>query len=61
MLAGAIVAGLVTAMLTQLLRSVGGVDRGAALGVVFTTLFALGLVLIVQVADSVDLDPSCVL
>jgi manganese/zinc/iron transport system permease protein len=61
MLVGAIVAGLATAMLTQVLRGVGGVDRGAALGVVFTTLFALGLVLIVQVADSVDLDPSCVL
>ena len=61
MLAGAMVAGLATAMLTQVLRGAGGVDRGAALGVVFTTLFALGLVLIVQVADSVDLDPSCVL
>lgn len=61
MLAGAIVAGLATAMLTQVLRRVGGVDRGAALGVVFTTLFALGLVLIVQAGDSVDLDPSCVL
>jgi manganese/zinc/iron transport system permease protein len=61
MLAGAVVAGLATAMLTQVLRRVGGVDRGAALGVVFTTLFALGLVLIVQAGDSVDLDPSCVL
>lgn len=61
MLGGAIVAGLATGMLTQFLRGLGGVDRGAALGVVFTTLFALGLVLIVQVADSVDLDPSCVL
>ena len=30
MLAGAIVAGLATAMLTQVLRRVGGVDRGAA-------------------------------
>ncbi len=29
-------------------------------GVVFTTLFALGLVLIVQAADRVDLDPNCV-
>lgn len=61
MLIGAILAGLATTVLTQLLRGVAGVDRGAALGVVFSTLFALGLVLIVQVADSVDLDPACVL
>jgi manganese/zinc/iron transport system permease protein len=61
MLVGAVLAGLTTAGLTQLLRSIGGVDRGSALGVVFSTLFALGLVLIVQAADSVDLDPACVL
>ena len=31
------------------------------MGVVFTTLFAIGLILIRQAADHVDLDPSCVL
>jgi manganese/zinc/iron transport system permease protein len=31
------------------------------MGVVFTSLFALGLVMIVQAADHVDLDPGCVL
>lgn len=31
------------------------------MGVVFTTLFALGLVMIVQAADTVDLDAGCVL
>ena len=31
------------------------------MGIVFTTLFAIGLLLIVQAADHVDLDPSCVL
>ncbi|MCP4839017.1 MAG: metal ABC transporter permease [Planctomycetes bacterium] len=61
MLVGAILAGLATAMLTQLLKGVAGVDRGSALGVVFSTLFAAGLLLIVQVADSIDLDPACVL
>ena len=61
MLFGAVLAGLTTAGLTQVLRGIGGVDRGSALGVVFSTLFALGLVLIVQTADSVDLDPACVL
>lgn len=31
------------------------------MGVVFTSLFALGLVMIVQAADRIDLDPGCVL
>ena len=31
------------------------------MGIVFTTLFAMGLLLIVQAADRVDLDPGCVL
>lgn len=61
MLSGAIIAGLTTTVLTQFLRGIAGVERGAALGVVFSTLFALGLLLIVQVADSVELDPACVL
>lgn len=61
MFLGAAVAGVATAVFAQLLISVGRVDKGAALGIVFTTFFAIGLVLIVQTADRVDLDPSCVL
>ena len=61
MFLGAAVAGIATAVLAQLLQTLGRVERGAALGVVFTTLFALGLVLIRQTADQVELDPSCVL
>jgi len=61
MFVGAVVAGLVTAGATQWIRQAGKVDEGASLGVVFTYLFALGLVLIVQAADRVDLDPGCVL
>jgi len=61
MLLGAVVAGLLTTVLTQWIHGFGRVDRGAAMGVVFTSLFAAGLILIVQVADSVDLDPNCVL
>lgn len=61
MFIGAALAGLLTAVLTQWISNFGRVDRGAAMGVVFTTLFALGLLLLVQVADDVDLDPSCVL
>ncbi|MFO0264336.1 MAG: metal ABC transporter permease, partial [Planctomycetota bacterium] len=45
MFLGAVIAGLVTAGATQWIRSAGKVDEGASLGVVFTCLFALGLVL----------------
>lgn len=58
---GAVVTGLLTALFTQWVHRSAGVDRGAAMGVVFTTLFAIGLVIIVRAADHVDLDPGCVL
>ncbi len=61
MFVGAAIVGVLTALLTELIRGYGKVDEGASMGVVFTGLFALGLVLIVQVADTVDIDPGCVL
>jgi len=61
MFIGAALVGVLTAVFTQWVSQLGRVDRGAAMGIVFTTLFALGLVLIVQAADKVDLDPGCVL
>lgn len=61
MLVGAVVAGLFTGVLTEVIHRRGRVDAGAALGVVFCSLFALGLVLIRLAADRVDLDPGCVL
>lgn len=61
MLVGAILIGLVTTLLIQGLDRLSGMDRGASMGVVFTSLFAVGLILIRQAADHVDLDPGCVL
>ncbi len=61
MFVGAVVVGILTAFFTEWIRNFGDVDEGASMGVVFTTLFAIGLVLIVQAADHVDLDPGCVL
>lgn len=61
MFIGAVVVGVLTALFTQWIREFGKVDEGASMGVVFTSLFALGLVMIVQAADHVDLDPGCVL
>ena len=61
MFVGAAIVGVLTAVFTQWISQFGKVDRGASMGIVFTTLFALGLLLIVQAADRVDLDPGCVL
>lgn len=61
MFIGAVLAGLGTAFFTEWIHRHGKVEESSAMGVVFTTLFAVGLILIVQVADSVDLDPGCVL
>jgi manganese/zinc/iron transport system permease protein len=55
-LIGAAFAGVLTAAFTQLIHQAGNVDRGAAMGVVFTTMFAVGLILIVRSADSVHID-----
>jgi len=61
MFIGAAVVGVLTAVFTQWVSGFGKVDRGASMGIVFTTLFAVGLLLIVRAADHVDLDPGCVL
>jgi manganese/zinc/iron transport system permease protein len=61
MLIGAVAIGVVTSFLVQGISKLSNLDQGATMGVVFTTLFALGLILIRQAADHVDLDPGCVL
>jgi ABC-type Mn2+/Zn2+ transport system permease subunit len=45
-LVGAVAAGLLTVWLTQLLSTQGGLAEDAGTGVVFTTLFALGVVIV---------------
>ncbi len=61
MMVGAVLIGVMTAFLVEAIQKLSGLDRGASMGVIFTTLFALGLILIRQAADHVDLDPGCVL
>lgn len=60
MLAGAMVVGLLTTVLTAGLTRLGKVPEDASMGVVFTSLFALGVILISAAAREVDLDPMCV-
>jgi ABC-type Mn2+/Zn2+ transport system permease subunit len=57
---GALVLGIVTSALTHAVSSLGRVSQDASLGIVFTSLFALGVILINSWAG-VDLDPGCVL
>lgn len=61
MLGGALIVGVATAYLSSALSRWGRVPEDAAMGVVFTTLFAVGVMLISWVARDVDLDPGCVL
>lgn len=55
MLIGAIFAGLLTAFLVQLLHSLG-VQQDASMGIVFTTLFAIGVILIATSVGNAHLD-----
>ncbi|MCU0689022.1 MAG: metal ABC transporter permease [Phycisphaerales bacterium] len=63
MLAGALVAGLITAVLSTAVTrwTRGRVAPDAAMGVVFTTMFALGVILISIGPRNIDLDADCVL
>lgn len=61
MLLGALVAGVGSAFLTSLLSIRLRIDSDAAMGIVFTSFFALGVILITATARIVDLDPGCVL
>ncbi|MDD3610285.1 MAG: metal ABC transporter permease [Halothiobacillaceae bacterium] len=61
MFGGAALIGLFSAWLTDLLHRLGRVQHDASIGVVFTFLFALGVILIAGHADQVDIDPDCVL
>lgn len=62
MLVGAAVAGLLTVVLIEVVKRYGRVEPGAAMGVVFSVLFALGVLLIERAAvRHVDLDADCVL
>lgn len=61
MLIGAMLVGLLTALLSSVLNRWGKVPEDASMGVVFTSLFAIGVLLIARYASQVDLDPGCVL
>ncbi len=58
---GALAVGMLTTVLIETLHRHGGVAEDASMGVVFTSLFALGVILIKRYGHAVDLDADCVL
>lgn len=61
MFLGALAAGIVTTILIELIHKKSRVKQDAAIGITFTSLFAIGVILISQYASKVDLDQECVL
>ncbi len=61
MLLGAGAAALCSVLLIEVVKRVGRVEPGAAMGVVFSIFFALGILLLQRTARNVDLDAACVL
>jgi manganese/zinc/iron transport system permease protein len=57
---GAAAVGLLTTFLTQTLHQYGRVPADASMGVVFTSLFALGVVLLKRYGEGLHFDVSCV-
>jgi len=61
MLAGAGALGVITTFIIETLHRRGKLQQDASIGVTFTWLFALGVILITLFAGQVDLDQECVL
>ena len=58
---GAIVMGVFTTLLIQFFSSKGKIQSDAAMGTVFTFLFAVGVILVTRFAGEADIDADCVL
>lgn len=61
MMLGAVAAGVITVALIEAIRYTSRIKPDAAIGIVFSSLFAVGVILISVFADEVDLDAECVL
>ena len=58
---GALAVGALTALLTQSLRKIWRVPDDSSLGIVYTGLFAAGVILFTRFAAKTELDPGCLL
>jgi manganese/zinc/iron transport system permease protein len=61
MFVGALIAGVVTTLIIEGIHRHSRIKQDSAIGIAFTSLFALGVILISIYAGQVDLDQECVL
>jgi len=61
MMLGAVAAGILTSLCIEFIHKKSRLKTDAAIGIVFSTFFAVGVILITLFADRVDLDADCVL
>src|SRR5687768_13945773 len=61
MFIGALAAGIVTTVIIEAIHRNSRIKQDSAIGIAFTTLFAIGVILISLFAGQVDLDQECVL
>lgn len=61
MFLGALIAGVVTTLIIEVIHKKSRVKQDAAIGITFSSLFAIGVILISKFASQVDLDQECVL
>ena len=60
-LIGAAITGVLATLIIEWLSKRIGIQNDASIGITFTALFAIGVILITSVTGSVDLDQDCVL
>jgi len=61
MFAGALLAGVATTVIIEVIHKKSRIKQDSAIGIAFTTLFAIGVILISLYASKIDLDQECVL
>ena len=61
MFLGALAAGMVTTLIIEVIHKKSRIKHDSAIGIAFTSLFAIGVILISLFAAQVDLDQECVL
>ena len=61
MFVGALVAGIATTVIIEVIHKKSRVKQDAAIGIAFTSLFAIGVILVSVFAAKIDLDQECVL
>lgn len=61
MLGGAALSGLLVTLLIELIQKKAQLQQDASIGISYTFLFALGIILVSQFGSQVDLDQDCVL